>query len=181
MQHLYISYPDSEYDLAHRLVDDLQAEGYVVFVDAVSEPGGMAWAAETRHAIRTSGAVIIIFDPARRRPVGIRHESVLSMRRQKPIFVLTRSAGDLPRYLVGAQVLDFTVPYETAIAELRAALPSAAEMMAAPNPGMARSPRRPPRQLNRERRRRRITWGLAALSALVLCIAAGVAFGVIPV
>ena len=106
MQHLYISYPDERLRFAHRLVEDLQAAGYPVFVDAVSSVGTMSWAAETRHAIRTCGAVLMVLSPAEGRRVGIRHEGVLAKRRHKPVYVLRRSPGDLPRYLTEATVID---------------------------------------------------------------------------
>ncbi len=178
MQYLYISYPEDEHDLAHRLVADLQAVGYMVFVDAVSVPGGMAWAAETRRAIRSAGAVVIILSPEEGRQPGIRHESVLARRRDKPVFVLRRSAGELPRYLGGATEIDFTGEYEGAFEALRAALPGAAELLAAPDPAASRPPRRPPHKPDRQLRRRRIA---GALVVLALLLVAGIALGVIPV
>jgi hypothetical protein len=123
MQHLYISYPENDYAFAHRLVDDLQAAGYPVFVDAVSSIGTMAWAAETRHAIRTCGAMLMVLSLTEGRRIGIRHEGVLAKRRHKPVFVLLRSPGDLPRYLADATVIDFADEhYETALVTLVRAL-----------------------------------------------------------
>lgn len=179
MQYLYLSYPQGEYELAHRLVDDLQAAGYMVFVDAVSEPGGMAWAAETRHAIRACGALILILDPEEGRKVGMRHEGILAKRRDKPVFVLRRSAGDLPRYLAHATEIDFTGAYETAFPALRAALPDPLVLLQSSEPVPRRRPRRPPRPRDyRLRRRRQLQWGVALI---VVAILAGIALGVIPV
>ncbi|MCL4239629.1 MAG: TIR domain-containing protein [Anaerolineae bacterium] len=179
MQHLYVSYPDHEYAFAHRLVDDLQAAGYVVFVDAVAALGTMAWAAETRHAIRAAGAVLMILDPARGRRVGMRHEGVLAGRRRTPTFVLRRSPGDLPRYLGRATVLDFSAEYEGTLAELLARLPSPAELLAAEAPER-RPLRRPPRRRD-SRWRERLVWALAVVAALTVCLLVAVALGLVPV
>ncbi len=179
MQYLYVSYPDPDYDFAHRLVDDLQAAGYVVFVDAVAARGTMAWAAETRHAIRAAGAVLMILDPAHGRRVGIRHEGVLARRRRTPTFVLLRSSGDLPRYLGRAKVIDFSAEYDEALADLLAGLPAPAELLAAEAP-LRRPLRRPPRR-RESRWRERLVWALAAGAVLAVCLLAAIAFGLIPV
>lgn len=179
MQYLYVSYPDHDYDFAHRLVDDLQAAGYVVFVDAVAALGTMAWAAETRHAIRAAGAVLMILDPARGRRVGMRHEGVLAGRRRTPTFVLLRSSGDLPRYLSRATVIDFSAEYDKALAELLAGLPSPAELLAAEVP-VRRPLRRPPRRRD-SRWRERLVWTLAVVGVLAVCLLVAIAFGLIPV
>jgi hypothetical protein len=179
MQYLYVSYPDHDYDFAHRLVDDLQAAGYVVFVDAVAARGTMAWAAETRHAIRSAGAVLMILDPARGRRVGIRHEGILAGRRRTPTFVLLRSSGDLPRYLGRATAIDFSTQYDAALADLLARLPSAAQLLAAAAP-QRRPLRRPPRRRD-SRWRERLVWTLAVVAVLALCVLAAIAFGLIPV
>lgn len=175
MRHLYISYPPHDYELAHRLVDDLQAAGYAVFVDAVSSAGTMPWAAETRRAIRTSGAVLMILD---RRRVGIRHEGVLARRTNRPTFVLARSdALDLPRYLSTATLIDFSGDYETGRDHLLAALPDAATLLNDPGPVRRRRVSRPAQH----RHQRRITWGIALGVVLVLCLLVGIATGLIPV
>ena len=179
MQYLYISYPEHDRDFAHRLVDDLQAAGYVVFVDAVTPVGTMAWAAETRHAIRGAGAVLMILDPARGRRVGMRHEGVLAGRRQKPTFVLLRSAGDLPRYLARATVLDFSGDYERAFRQLLQALPKPADLLTASTP-VPRALRRPPRRQG-VRLRNRLWWAAGIGLALGLCLLAGIALGLISV
>ncbi|GIV81159.1 MAG: hypothetical protein KatS3mg051_0513 [Anaerolineae bacterium] len=177
MQYLYISYPEHDRDFAHRLVDDLQAAGYVVFVDAVTPVGTMAWAAETRHAIRGAGAVLMILDPARGRRVGMRHEGVLAGRRHKPTYVLLRSAGDLPRYLARATVLDFSGDYEPALQRLLEALPAPAHLLNAPAP-VPRPLRRPPRRQG-ARLRNRLWWVAGIGLALGLCVLAGIALGLI--
>ncbi|MBN2306121.1 MAG: toll/interleukin-1 receptor domain-containing protein [Anaerolineae bacterium] len=174
MQYLYISYPDSEYDLAHRLAADLQAAGYMVFIDTVTEPGGMAWANETRHAIRDAGAILIIFTPDEGRRAGVRHESVLANRRNKPVYVLRRSPGDLPRYLSDAAEIDFTGEYEAGWEALHAALPSAHTLFHTPTPVPPRRPRRPPHRPNWR------LWAAWTLAGIVLLVALGIAFGVIP-
>jgi hypothetical protein len=180
MQYLYISYPEDDYEFAHRLVDDLQRAGYAVFVDAVAEAGTMPWAAETRHAIRSCGAVLMVLSPAEGRRVGTRHEGILANRRRKPVYVLRRSPGDLPRYLQRASTIDFSGEYEPALRQLVDMLPEAATLLTAPDPMPQRRPRRPPRQPNRTRRR--MVWALAWGMALVIGLALlGIALGVIPV
>lgn len=176
MQHLYISYPESDPDFAYRLVDDLQAANYPVFVDAVSNLGTMAWARETRHAIRSCGALLMVLALEDGRRVGIRHEGVLARRRQKPVFVLLRSPGELPRYLAGATVIDFSGDYHAAFEQLVAELPSAMSLLAAES-AAPRGPRRPPRQVERHKRQVR-TWlmvGLVIIGVL-LVVLGGVTF-----
>jgi hypothetical protein len=174
MQHLYVSYPPADYAFAHRLVEDLQAAGYLVFVDAVSNVGTMAWAAETRQAIRAAGAILMIMSPEDGRRVGTRHEGVLALRRNKPIFALRRSPGDLPRYLLDAQEIDFCGDYARALAALLAALPQAPDLIAAP---ATITPRRPPRPQNS--RRRRIVWTITIILALSACVAAVMLLGIL--
>ncbi len=182
MQHLYISYPDSDYAFAHRLVEHLQAAGYPVFVDAVSSVGTMAWAAETRHAIRTCGAVLMVLSPAEGRRTGIRHEGVLAKRRQKPVVVLRRTPGDLPRYLDHAAVIDCAdEQIEAALPQILAVLPPVAELIRADGPAPPRRPRRPPRHPALARRRRRLVMALAMIGVLALCVTLGIALGIIPV
>lgn len=183
MQHVYISYPPEEYELAHRLVDDLQAAGYVIFVDAVSGAGTMAWAAETRRAIRASGAVIIILSPAEGRHTGVRHEAVLARRRNRPVFVLQRTPGDIPRYMQDAVHFDFSGEYEAVLPELLAALPDAATLLktTAPLPRRFLTPPPRTRVTRRERFRRRMRWLAIWLAALTACILLGIAVGLIPV
>lgn len=177
MQHLYISYPPEDYDLAHRLAEDLQAAGYAVFIDPTTEVGTMAWAAETRRAIRSCGAMIMILSLGDRRRTGIRHEGVLAKRRQKPVIVLARSPGALPRYLTlaGATVIDGAGTYEGALERVLAALPPASELLIAPP-----TPQRPPHPPV-TRRHRRARWAaLAFLGAILLCIGLGIVFGLVP-
>jgi hypothetical protein len=186
MQHLYLSYPENDYAFAHHLVEDLQAAGYPVFVDAVSSVGTMSWAAETRHAIRTCGALLMVLSPAEGRRVGIRHEGVLAKRRHKRVCVIRRSPGDLPRYLEDAVVIDFfdnhSVSYEDVWAQLAAALPPAADLLKAGEsiPGRRR-PRRPPRPAALARRRRRLVMVVIVLAVIVACVMLGIALGVFPV
>jgi hypothetical protein len=186
MQHLYLSYPENDYAFAHRLVEDLQAAGYLVFVDAVSSVGTMAWAAETRHAIRTCGAMMMVLSPVEGRRIGIRHEGVLAKRRHKPVCVLRRSPGELPRYLQDAVVIDFFDDhgdaYASAWAQLSAALPSAADLLKGGEPVPARRrPRRPPRPAALARRRRRLVMVVIVLVMIAACVVSGIALGVIPV
>ncbi len=180
MQHLYISYPEEDYALAHRLVDDLQAAGYMVFVDAVSKLATMAWAAETRQAIRGCGAVLMILSLAEGRRVGIRHEGILARRRHKPVYVLLRSPGELPRYLQDATVIDFSGDYDTAREVLLAALPGVAQLVTADAPLRRgpRTPRRPPRQVSRART---ALWWWGLLLMVIVCVVLGGALGVLPI
>ncbi len=171
MQHIYLSYPRSEYELAHRLVDDLQAAGYAVFIDAVSEPGSLAWSAETRRAIRASGAMVMILG-ARWRRIGIRHEGVLARRGRKPVFVLRRGSGPLPRYLRDAPVLDCSEPYESVRDRLLAALPPAGQLAAETLPI-----RRQQRLRRQAARRRWIAWAGWAALAIALSAAVVLVFG----
>jgi hypothetical protein len=186
MQHLYLSYPENDYVFAHRLVEDLQAAGYPVFVDAVSSVGTMAWAAETRHAIRTCGAMLMVLSPAEGRRVGIRHEGVLAKRRHKPVCVIRRSPGELPRYLHDATVIDVfdddDDSYDRVWAQLSDALPSAADLLKMGEPVPARRrPRRPPRPAALARRRRRLVMAVIVVAMVVVCVVSGIALGVIPV
>jgi hypothetical protein len=186
MQHLYLSYPESDYAFAHRLVEDLQAAGYLVFLDAVSSVGTMAWAAETRHAIRTCGAMLMVLSPIEGRRIGIRHEGILARRRRKPVYVLRRSPGELPRYLQDAVVIDFFDDhggaYAGAWAQLTAALPPSADLLKAGEPVPARRrPRRPPRPAALARRRRRLVMVVIVLVMIAACVVSGIALGVIPV
>lgn len=179
MQHLYISYPPEDYDLAHRLVEDLQAAGYAVFIDPATEVGTKAWAAETRRAIRTCGAMIMILSLDDRRRTGLRHEGVLAKRRKKPVIVLARSPGELPRYLAlaGATVIDGSGAYEPAFERLLAALPPASDLLTAPP--TPQRPLRPP--VARRSRRDRARWvALAFLGAILVCIGLGIVFGLVP-
>jgi hypothetical protein len=178
MQYLYISYPENDYPFAHRLVDDLQAAGYTVFVDAVSDVGTVAWAAETRHAIRSCGAVLMVLSPAEGRRTGIRHEGILAHRRKRPTFALLRSPGDVPRYLQQAVQVDFSGDYGPALAQLCAVLPAPASLLAAPDPMPQRRPRRPPHPPNRFRRR--MVWVVTLTTLALVCLALlGIAFGVV--
>jgi hypothetical protein len=186
MQHLYLSYPENDYGFAHRLVEDLQAAGYPVFVDAVSSVGTMAWAAETRHAIRTCGAMLMVLSPADGRRIGIRHEGILARRRRKLVCVIRRSPGELPRYLQDATVIDVFDDhgdsYDRAWAQLSGALPPAADLLKAGEPVPAhRRPRRPPRPAALARRRRRLVMVVIVLAMIVACVVSGIALGVIPV
>lgn len=178
MQHLYLSYPERDRAFAQRLVADLQAAGYPVFVDAVSQAGTVSWAAETRRAIRAAGALLMILSPDEGRRVGTRHEGVLARRLHKPIYVVRRSPGDLPRYVQQAPVFDFSGDaYAAPLAALLAALPPAESLLAAPNIVPRRIPRRPPRHPQQARQRRRLVLALTALG--VVAVAALVALVVL--
>jgi hypothetical protein len=110
----------------------------------------------------------------------MRHEGILANRRRKPVYVLRRSPGELPRYLQQANVLDFSGEYEPAFQQLVAALPGAAALIDAPDPTPQRRPRRPPRQPNRIRRR--MVWAVFWSVVLIACLALlGIALGAIPV
>lgn len=178
MQPLYVSYPESEYNFAHRLVEDLQTRNYSVFVDAVGSPGSPAWANETRRAIRNSGALIMILSPEEGRRTGTRHEGVLALRGNKPFIVLQRTPGELPRYAQGATVIDCSGDYEIAFNQILDALPSALSLMRSLTPA-PRSPR-PPRQPKYARQRRVVTIAVV-IALLAACIVLGIVFGIIPV
>lgn len=178
MRPLYISYPDSEHDFAQRLVADLQARNYAVFMDAVSNPGSPAWANETRRAIRTSGALIMILSPEEGRRTGTRHEGVLALRGNKPFVILQRTSGELPRYAHGAAIIDCTGDYDAAFRQLLDALPSALELLrATPAP---RPQPRPPRQPE-QALRRRLVFIMVVVFVLIVCAVLGVVFDIIPV
>jgi hypothetical protein len=178
MQPIYISYPETERAFAHRLVEDLQLRGYMVFVDAVGSPGSPAWAHETRRAIRSSGALIMILSPEEGRRTGTRHEGVLAVRGNKPFFILQHTPGDLPRYTQDATVIDSAQNYEIVLRTLIDALPSALSLLKAPTPVPHPQPR-PPRQPRFARRRRWIL--LAVLAVVALAVALGIVFDAIPV
>ncbi len=177
MRPIYISYPDSESEFAYRLVKDLQAVGYVVFMDAVSSPGSTAWAKETRRAIHSSGALIMVLSPEDGRRTGTRHEGVLALRGNKPFFVIQRTPGELPRYAQEATVIDCSGDYDVALRALLAQLPSGVELLK-PVPRPKPQPR-PPRHIRRGRQRL-VRIGLG-FGLLLLCAALGVVLGVIPV
>lgn len=180
MLHIYVSYPGTEYDFAHRVVEDLQARGYPIFIDAVSEVGSMAWATETRAAIRRSGAVVMIMTPDEGRRTGIRHEGILANRGDKPLFVLKRTAGSLPRYMSDANIIDCSTGYEAALQQLIAALPEPAALLRADPPGRPRKPPpAPPRQPEDARQRRRLVVILVAL--VLLSALAALALGYAPI
>lgn len=177
MRPIYISYPDSESEFAHRLVDDLQTVGYVVFMDAVSNPGSTAWANETRRAIRNSGALVMVLSPENGRRTGTRHEGVLALRGNKPFFVIRRTPGELPRYAQGATTIDCSGDYEAGLSVLLAALPPATALL---QPVSRPKPQpRPPRQMSCLRQRR-VRIGLG-ISILLFCLVLGIVLGVIPV
>lgn len=176
MQSIYVSYPESERAFAHRLVADLQGRGYMVFVDAVGSPGSPAWANETRRAIRSSGALVMLLSPEEGRRTGTRHEGVLAVRGNKPFIVLQHTPGELPRYAQDAVVIDSAQDYYTVLQTVIDELPSALSLLKAPPPAPRAQPR-PPRQPRFARRRRRI---LLAILLLVL-ITLGIVFGIIPV
>lgn len=134
MQHVYLSYPETESGLAYRLVGDLQAAGYPVFMDAVSDVGSMAWAAETRRAIRGSGAVVMLLHLAGARRTGMRHEGIAAQRRDKPVIVGALSVGEVPRYLMGVPLIDFSGAYDVALNEVLTALPDVRQMITAQHP-----------------------------------------------
>lgn len=169
MQYIYLSYPKDDADFAYRLIDDLQAAGYMVFVDAVSPPGSPAWAAETRRAIRGSGVVIMILNPENGRRTGIRLEGIGAKRRGKPVIVIQRSPGDLPRYVQDCPILDGTTSYEALWDKLRASLPEPATLIQAPPPNL-RPLRRPPRQPADILRRRYVFLAVVALTTAALLI-----------
>jgi hypothetical protein len=179
MQHVYVSYSPGKYTLAHQVVDDLQAVGYTVFVDAVAEPGTLGWAAETRRAIRASGAVVMILAD---RHTGLRHEGVLAHRRDRPVIVL-RDGVALPRYLHDATVIDCpdTLPYATLLARLLAALPDPVALLAAPS---IPAPRPIPPPLTRDSRRERfwrwLRWWGVVMALLLGCVGLGIVVGLIP-
>ncbi len=179
MQPLYISYPESERAFAHRLVEDLQSQGYAVFVDAVSNPGSPAWAQETRRAIRISGALIMILSPEEGRRTGTRHEGVLALRGNKPFFVLQHTPGDLPRYAQDATIIDSNQDYDTVLRALLDALPPAMSLLRAVTP-VPRPQPRPPRQPHLAQRRR-LVFLVVIITLLVLCITLGIVFELIPV
>ncbi len=169
MQYIYLSYPKHDGEFALRLVDDLQSAGYLLCMDAVSEPGSMAWAAETRRAIRGSGVVILILTPEQGRRTGIRLEGIGAKRRKKPLIVIRRSPGALPRYVQDAAILDGTGPYEALWESLLPLLPSPAALIAAPPPNI-RPMRRPPRQPADALRRRRLLIAVLAIVAALLLL-----------
>jgi hypothetical protein len=110
----------------------------------------------------------------------MRHEGVLAKRRHKPVYVLRRSPGDLPRYLGEATVIDFADDnYEVAFAMLSGVLPSPVDFLKTTEPPPPRRPRRPPRLPALARRRRRVVMVVMLIAALLLCLAASFALGLI--
>ncbi len=104
---------------------------------------------------------------------------MVAVRRHKPTFVLLRSAGDLPRYLTRATVLDFSGDYGSAFQRLLEVLPEPAQLLTAPIPP-PRPLTRPPRQ-QVARLRNRLWWAAGIGVVLGLCLLAGIALGLIPV
>jgi hypothetical protein len=122
----------------------------------------------------------MILSLAEGRRVGMRHEGILARRRDKPVYVLLRSPGELPRYLQDATVIDFSGDYEPARDHLLAALPEVARLIVTDGPVQRgpRTPRRPPRQVSRARA---MLWRWAlVLLVVIVCVVIGSVFGVLP-
>jgi hypothetical protein len=107
---VFISYARKDAaGLAHRLLQDLSAEGLVVWLDTENIGGGDSWTMAIEEAIDTSDVVLALMTPGAYSSEICRAEQLRSLRKGKCVVpVLAEHGSDVPLHLEARNYRDFT-------------------------------------------------------------------------
>ncbi|MBN1668157.1 MAG: toll/interleukin-1 receptor domain-containing protein, partial [Anaerolineales bacterium] len=119
MQNLFISYSREDDELAQRLQQDLEAQGYTTWVDTDRLRAGQRWTQAIEGAIKSSDVLLVIWSQTSLRSRFVEKECLFADRHGVPIIPLLADATPLPVYLEGIQYLDLSAGnYQDGLASL---------------------------------------------------------------
>lgn len=126
MKNLFLSYSRKDVDKAERIIADLSALGYRVWLDSDQLRGGDHWREKIVQAIETCDRFLILLSPNSVVSEHVTKELVLAETAQRTIIPLMIDDTELPagfRYqLVGLQIISFAWDYEAGFKALLATL-----------------------------------------------------------
>src|SRR5262249_40824299 len=83
---LFMSYSIDDGEFAQRLRNDLQAQGYDVWIDKIGlQPGTADWEEALRQAIRRARAVLLVASPSSRSSSHVKDELRISKMYGQPL------------------------------------------------------------------------------------------------
>jgi hypothetical protein len=118
----FFSYAHRDKDRMRALVDALREHDVAVWVDEDGLKGGARWLHELEKKIRGCQAMIVLMSAAARESEWVERETLLALELRKLVFVARYDHIPLPLHLINRQFIPFEDEFETAVAQMLAAL-----------------------------------------------------------
>ncbi len=82
---IFISYSKKDSDFAHRLAGDLEAAGFITWLDRQSIRGGKEWRKAIEEGLISADAVVVVLSNSAIESPWVNHEGSLAVGREKHI------------------------------------------------------------------------------------------------
>lgn len=134
MSYLFVSYSRwdrREYPMIDRFLADLRADGVSLWLAPDSVPAGKDWQDEIPGAIAHAEGMLFLAGKRLAKARGMARELERALEHEVPVYpVMVHQAGHelLPDALKGLEHYDLYADYDSALAQLLAAIPDAARM-----------------------------------------------------
>ncbi len=117
--HTFISYSKKDAGFAFKLADDLEKQGFSVWIDR-EIGGGERWRSSIIKALREANEVVVVLTPDARESEWVMHEGSVASGLEKPIYpLLLQPVPKLPIWMEELQYIDFVRnDYDTALKSL---------------------------------------------------------------
>ena len=119
---LFISYSRADWATAERLADDLQQQGYNLWLDQRSIPHGANWDNEVQRGLDESDVMLVLLSPSAVSSQNVADEWSFFIDKKKKILPVLIQPCDVPFRLSRRQRVDFTRSYDQGLSELIRAL-----------------------------------------------------------
>ncbi|MBZ0316726.1 MAG: toll/interleukin-1 receptor domain-containing protein [Anaerolineae bacterium] len=118
---IFVSYAREDIGAMNQLVDDLRAQGFMVWTDSALDRGSRSFAREIKNAIGQAKVVVVLCSPDSEQSEWVENEIAMAQAYDKLIFPvwLKGSAIDaIPARLITYQRYDIRTDYQTGVTKL---------------------------------------------------------------
>ena len=140
----FVSYSRTDFDFAHRLVQDLKAHGASVWLDKMDIIAGERWDSAVEHALTNAPVMLVILSATSVNSTNVMDEVSFALETGKTVIPIISQECAVPFRLRRLQYVDFRTNYPHALSELLRALDPQHER---PAPQPAQEPDFKPPQL----------------------------------
>jgi hypothetical protein len=110
MTRIFISYDRADDGFAHRIADDLRANGFNVWRDVDDIPVGVEWETVTNTALKQCDVMLLVISPDSMTSDCVAHQWKQILRHNKRIIPLLYRTAELPSTLQLLHPIDFHMP-----------------------------------------------------------------------
>jgi hypothetical protein len=118
----FVSYSRTDFDFAHRLVQDLKAHGASVWLDKMDIIAGERWDSAVEHALTNAPVMLVILSATSVNSTNVMDEVSFALENRKTVIPIISQECAVPFRLRRLQHVDFRANYTEALSELLRAL-----------------------------------------------------------